>query len=78
MYFMHIIQGQNLESLFKRQSVVENELFQFTTSDYSLRSTNVLVLPQPKTTTYRYAAARIGTRFLILLGKPLVRSFVRC
>ena len=47
-------------------------LFQFTTSDYSLRGTNVLVLPQPKTTTYRYAAARIGTRFLILLGEPLV------
>ena len=50
----------------------KKELFQFTTSDYSLRGTNVLVLPQPKTTTYRYAAARIGTRFLIVLGEPLV------
>ena len=40
------------------------ELFQFRTSDYSLKGTNMLVLPKPnKTTTYglnsvSYAAAR--------------------
>ena len=55
-------------------------LFQFRTSDYTctLRCMNVLVLPNPKQlhmvlTQLDMPQKDIETRFLILLGEPLVR-----
>ena len=53
------------------------ELFQFKTFDYSLRGTNVLVLPKPKTTTYglnsvRYATARYWNSNADSFGGPIV------